>query len=263
MYAQLIRVGAWLFLVVLLRMTPALGAWAAAQTTTTNCQAYGSQMNCTSTTMQSLEQQQAQQRLQFQQAISQLGAAIAQRRAAEAERRAAWETAATEQARQAANTARANYDATTQALARFVADSMQPTSSIVNSDLRVDWTLLNGVEERSEWRGEQNYRGDEIRRFALTDTPEGGLVVRMDPTTRVFLKKEHMADMVSIARYDPVTQVFLRTQETRPLYQTYPPRTSPLCELNRIGLISETTWEANSHCDACKLPSLAYLRRST
>src|SRR3954463_16607043 len=113
MYTQVTRVGLWLFLLLLLRMsTPVLGAWASAQTTTTNCQAYGAQMNCTSTTMPSLQQQQAQQQLQFQQGLAQLGAALAQRRAAEAERRSIWEAAATEQARQAAITARANYEAT-------------------------------------------------------------------------------------------------------------------------------------------------------
>lgn len=192
-------------------------------TTTTNCQGYGNQLNCTSTQHPSAQEQHDRQMQQFGQAMAQLGAALAQRRAAEAQQRVAWEAAATEQAKQAAQIARANYEATTDALTRFVADTSVPSGVPVNGDLQLEWAFLNGVEARYEERGTDGARWDSHRRYALTDTPEGGRVLRMDETTQVLAKKQHIANVHTSFRYDPGTGVLLGSRERQPLYATVGP----------------------------------------
>lgn len=200
-------------------LTLCMAAPALAQTTTTSCNAFSNTLNCTSNTTPSA----AQRQQQFQQAMAQLGAALAQRRAADAAQQAAWAAAATEEARQAAAVARANYDATAAAASRFAADTVLPTTRPVNTDLVLDWSLLHGVESRMEVRGEQGVRWDILRRWAFTDTPDGGKVLRMDEVSNVIVKKEHVRDDITTIRFDPATGVMLLTREGRPLYATVSP----------------------------------------
>ena len=204
--------------VILLLSVPAF-----AQTTTTRCSGYANQVNCTSTTMPSADQQYQESMWQFQQGMAQLGAAIAQRRAAAAQQQAVWAAAATEQAREAASRAQANYDATTAALSRFATDTAPPAGTPVNRELVLDWSLLNGVESRIEVRGTNGLRWDVLRGWALTDTPEGGKILRMDATAKTMAKKQHISNIVNAIRYDPRTEFMSWTVEAQPLYRMVEP----------------------------------------
>jgi hypothetical protein len=208
--------------VLSLLLTLCVSVPASAQTTTTNCNGYGNTLNCTSNTRPSLEQQRNESMQQFQESMAQLGAAIAQRRAAKAAQQAIWAAAATEQAQQVAGVARSNYDATTAALSRFAADTAPAATPPVNADLVLDWSLLNGTETRTEER-EDDIRRDVLRRWALTDTPTGGKVLRMDETTQIMWKKHHVNTIITTVRVNPATGFMLRIEEGQPLYRVIPP----------------------------------------
>lgn len=210
----------------------ALIAPADAQTTTTNCSALGNTLNCTSNTQPSLQQQvdrqnqQTQQNLQqFSQNMANLGAAIAQRRAAQAAQQAIWDAAATEQAKQGAAIAKANYEATSAALIRFASDSSRSTVPAVNTDLVLDWSLLDGAESFQAWKSptDKNVRWEGLSRWALTDTPSGGTVLRNDYAVKAFFKNQYVADYFSSTRFDPASGSFILTNESRPKFATIAP----------------------------------------
>jgi hypothetical protein len=195
----------------------------AAQTTTTSCSAWGNNLNCTSNTSPSAEQQYQQSMQQFQQGLANLGAALAQRRAAKAAQEAAWAAAATERAKEATAVAKVNYDATTEAMSRFVADSTMPTMAPVNADLVFDWSLLDGVESRVEPRGEQNVNWNILRRWALIDTPYGTKVFRVDESVQTMIKKQHMANYTNTLRFYPASGIMFYTAESEGPYHTFLP----------------------------------------
>ena len=196
---------------------------ASAQTTTTHCTANSNNLNCSSTTSPSAQQQYDQNMRQFQQNMAHLGAAIAQRRAAQATQQAAWNAAATEEARKAAITTRANYEATTAAMERFAADSSKSTVDSVNSDLSFDWSLLNGVESYWVDRGENNIVWHTVSRWGYIQTPAGERVLQNDAVVRTMQKKNHMIDFIRLRRFNPVAGTDIFTIEGRPLYTTVPP----------------------------------------
>jgi hypothetical protein len=212
-----------------------------AQTTTTNCQAYGNSLNCNSTTSPSLQQQYDAEAAQLQRNLANLGAAIAQRRAQKAAQQAVWAAAATEQAKQAAALAQANYDATTEALSRFAADTTPARTAAVNQDLAVDWALLDGMEVQLQRRGEQGVRWDINRRWALTETPQGGRVFRMDEVVKETYKNKHISNYSGALRFEPESDYMLLTMERRPLYETIPPGYQSVVRIGTHAFASRMT----------------------
>jgi hypothetical protein len=217
---------AGLYVTLVLTLAPRFAGLAVAQTTTTNCNGSRNYLTCTSNTAPSQQQQ-------FQQSLLQLSAVIAQRNAAAAAQQAAWDAAATDEARGAATVARANYEATTAALRRFLADTTTDTTLPLNADLVVDWSLLNGLEGRYEMRGEGKVRWEALVGSAWTDTPEGNKVLLLEESDKALVKGEVMTTLTTLTRFDPATGFLLTTTEGSPRYQTVPPAYESVVRVGR------------------------------
>jgi hypothetical protein len=193
---------------------PAIG-----QTTTTNCNAFGNSVNCTSNTRPSANQQ-FQQNMQ---ALSYIGAALAQQRAEKAARQAAWAAAATEEAKQGAEVARSNFDATSDAISRFTADSLSSSGPAVNMDIPFDWSLIDGVEALTEQKPGSGQLMTLFQRIAFVDNPDGSKVLRIEVTNQASVKNTPVINYVSSIRFQPASGAMIYLEEGQPLFQTISP----------------------------------------
>jgi hypothetical protein len=127
------------------------------------------------------------------------------------------------EAKRAALDVRAQYNETVAALKRFAADSVPPNGAVVNEGLVFDWSLLDGVESSWEQQGKDGYEWHGLIRWALTETPDGGSILRGDATIRGFYKNKHVIDLISKRRVDPAFGASVSTVEGRPLRETIAP----------------------------------------
>jgi hypothetical protein len=177
-------------------------------------------LSCTTTSTPSAGEQISQGLEELARSTKNLSDATAARRSAEA---AATAAAISAEARRAALDVQAKYNETAAALKRFAADSVSPDATAVNQGLVFDWSLLDGVESSWEQRGKDGYQWQGLMRWALTDTPNGGSILRGDATIRGFYKQEHVIDLVSRRRVDPAFGGSVSTLEGRPLRETVAP----------------------------------------
>ncbi len=190
------------------------------QATNTNCSVFGNQLNCTSASTAS-----AQRQLQLQQqANANLGAILAQRRADKAAAQQAWSQAASEQVWQAGVASKANYDAMTEALQKFLADTTAWSQPSVNNDLHLDWSLLKDVEQRVEIREPDTDRRYELLgHLSYASTPGGGNIFRLDIAGETYVEEQKVWLTRSAIRYDPSASLYFQTEEGTPLLREASP----------------------------------------
>jgi hypothetical protein len=187
-------------------------------------------LQCNSNTTPSLQQQtdrieaENQRNWQnLQQGIVNLRMALAQRAAQRAAQQAAWASAATAKAERDAATARSNFDATTEAMERFIADTTPTILTPVNTGLTFDWAALNGSEGHYEIHGENHMRWILTTRVGVTPDPTGNMVVRNEMSGQVFFKDQYIADLSDSYRYEPQSGISEATRVGKPLFATISP----------------------------------------
>ena len=190
------------------------------QATNTNCSEYGNQLNCTSTSTAS-----AQQQLQRQQQVTaNLGGILAQRRADKAAAQQAWSRAASEQVWQAGFASKANYDAMTEALQKFLADTTAWSQPSVNNDLHLDWSLLKDVEQRVEIsEPDTDRRYELLGHLSYASTPGSGNIFRLDIAGETYVEEQKVWLTRSAIRYDPSASLYFQTEEGTPLVREASP----------------------------------------
>jgi hypothetical protein len=164
-------------------------------------------------------------------AAASIGAILAQRLADKPTIWQAWSRATDDNARLAAQRAKANYNAMTAAMERLEADSITWTGPVLNGDLNLDFSLLRDVEARYEEEdADSGRRRESLTRMSWTPAGNGAGTFRLDEEGAIAAGKRKAWTWRSSIQYEPASFVFYQTEATVPLL----PSASPAYEATAL-----------------------------
>jgi hypothetical protein len=153
-----------------------------------------------------------------------LNAILQQRLADKPAAKQAWTAARGDNARIAAQAARANYNAMTALFERLVADTTGPAQAAINGGLDLDFSLLSDVEARYEEDTPETGRGrDALTRMTFTREQGGEGTFHLAEDGEILVHEKPAWTYRARMQYDPATFLFYQTEETIPAFPEAPP----------------------------------------
>ena len=148
-----------------------------------------------------------------------IGSILAQRRADKPVVWQAWSQATDDNARIAAQRAKANYNAMTAAIERLETDTVAWLQPALNRDLNLDFSLLRDVEARYEEENpDTGRRREALTRISFTPAAGGeGGTLRLDENGDISAGQRKAWSYQSSIRYEPASSLFYQTEATFPL----------------------------------------------
>jgi hypothetical protein len=133
-----------------------------------------------------------------------IGSILAQRRADKPAVWQAWSQATDDNARIAAQRARANYNATTAAIERLETDTVAWLRPALNRDLNLDFSLLRDVEARYEEENpDTGRRREALTRISFTSAAGGEGTLHLDENGDISAGQRKAWTYHSSIRYEP------------------------------------------------------------
>jgi hypothetical protein len=234
-------------IILFLALAAATPEASSAQTTITNCNAYGNRVSCV----------QQSNWAAYQQTSAIIGA-VAQERAAET---SAALIAAGRQAEQASQVARERAEQTAALIPELAAaarnDSL--TFAPVNTEVPLDWRQLDGMGISFEMKGEQGVRRRVSWRFAVIPTPQGSAFLQFRVESKLVMKSgfttTDLASEVLDGRYDPVTTSSFLSFSSTPLRVDVPPSYEAFALIGENALLAKMAGVSRLQAPVGTLPS--------
>lgn len=186
-----------------------------------------------------------------------IGSILAQRRADKPAVWQAWSRATDDNARIAAQRARANYNATTAAIERLETDTVAWLQPALNRDLNLDFSLLRDVEARYEEENpDTGRRREALTRISFTSAAGGEGTLHLDENGDISAGQRKAWTYHSSIRYEPASSLFYQTEAKFPL------SSGALPGYEAVALVGDHAFSAkmppSGHVDAKVAPGAVY-----